>query len=562
MPPADLIARVRTLHREETIWKLARFAAVLANTPGSVLGSEARAWTRDLLVSGQESPNPLEAAVGRAVARLPLDRAIGHAHVVFLLQLLTVVYASPTGMVPSDGLLAFLMLAANDHIPEWSPPKDESSLSGIEQVLGPSFFCASFNRSDDAVRSLLRAVDLMGYRSERQFPDAGAWDRVQQEAFGTSFGEYVDLFLTPMSVIARGWDGAEHPPAIRLTEWGQDDRERGLFARWLREASMTLDEAGQAFGARRLGSGLLGLTSEFFRKPFVQVDDKHFVCLSPWHMRDHVAFGTWAKLNQASKNLLGSSGNKVFSAAFGYSFEHWCGSLAREAYESDACTDELILPSEPGAADEIEDVVFYEGRLVALFSTKAKLVRETSLRTANFLEDPVEWLRQFFFEDAAAARSRGPYRAGAAALLDARIQKLRNGEYQDRGLDREAVVLPCIVSFDYVGESGALYRWLGEECARRNILSARPNVRRLTVLTPEDYEALMSLGASGLGVCRLLAEKTADHETAEGPLDQFLYERAPGDERAPIGKLLRLPSMAPRYRQMAERSDARMKAKR
>ena len=136
-------------------------------------------------------------------------------------------------------------------------------------------------------------------------------------------------------------------------------------------------------------------------------------------------------------------------------------------------------------------------------------------------------------------------------MLDAKIQRLRNGEYEHRGLPQDIVVLPCIVSFDNVGESGILYRWLAEECARRGVLSARPGVRRITVLTPEDYEGLMSLAAEGLGVCRLLVEKT-DSEHAEGNLDQFLYVRAPGQ------KLLRLPSMRPRYEQPTNRAIARM----
>ena len=50
---------------------------------------------------------------------------------------------------------------------------------------------------------------------------------------------------------------------------------------------------------------------------------------------------------------------------------------------------------------------------------------------------------------------------------------------------------------------------------------------------------------------QFLAEKT-EPEHAEGPLDQFLFERAPGE------KLLRLPSMRPRYVHLAQRAVARM----
>jgi hypothetical protein len=41
MTPATLIARMQQLDREEALWSLARFASVLANTPGSVMGDKA-----------------------------------------------------------------------------------------------------------------------------------------------------------------------------------------------------------------------------------------------------------------------------------------------------------------------------------------------------------------------------------------------------------------------------------------------------------------------------------------------------------------------------------------
>jgi hypothetical protein len=62
----------------------------------------------------------------------------------------------------------------------------------------------------------------------------------------------------------------------------------------------------------------------------------------------------------------------------------------------------------------------------------------------------------------------------------------------------------------------------------------------------------MALGADGRSVCRLLVEKT-EPQHAWGPLDQFLYERAPGT------KLMRLPSMKTRFDDLVTRSVTRMK---
>jgi hypothetical protein len=548
MPPSVLLAHVRDLRREEMLFKLARFAAILANSRGSVLGAEARAWTRDLLMERRDSSHPLEAAVARALEKLSVDRAVGHAHVVYLLQLLAVAYGSPTGPTPHDGFLAFLMLAANDHIPEWTPDKG-AALSNIENVLGPVFFCSSFNRSDDPMRTLLRIVDIAGHRSERHFPDPQLWERVQREAFGTSFEEYVELFLAPMLLISKGW-GLERPPAMLHEQWrGRDDRERALYERWLAEASLTLDAATLAFASRTMPSGLPGLPQEFFRRPFVKIGS-HILCLSPWHIRDHAVLGTWAKLNAASKRVLDTSSNQVFSSAFGDSFEHWCASLAEEAAGAPTFRDAVILPSAPGAEDEIEDVVMRDGKYVAMFSAKASPVPEASLKTAEHVRDVIAWLQRFFFEGQDGARARG-YRGGAALLLDRKIQRLRAGDYEARGLRKNAIVLPCIISFDNVGESGILYKWLDQECRRLGILVGRPNVRPLTIITPEDYEALIALGVEGRGVCRLLAEKTGPRFALE-PLDQFLYDRASG------AKLMRLPSMKERFQRLAFRSVERM----
>jgi hypothetical protein len=95
-----------------------------------------------------------------------------------------------------------------------------------------------------------------------------------------------------------------------------------------------------------------------------------------------------------------------------------------------------------------------------------------------------------------------------------------------------------------------LYKWLEQECERRRLL-ADPRVRPLTVITPEDYEGLMALGARGDGVCRLLLEKT-EVQRKWGPLDLFLSEKV-GDSIE-----LRLGSMPNRFRDLVNRSVARL----
>jgi hypothetical protein len=261
--------------------------------PGAVAlrpGDGKSAWTRDLLIQWVGSSNPLEAAVSRAVAELAPERAIAHAHIVFFLQVHAVAKGSAAGVIPSDGYLAFMMLAANDHIPEWSKITSVE-LSDMERVLAPMFLSTVFNRSDDTMRSLLRLIDIMGRYPRRDFPDARTWEAVQCQAFGTTFDEYAEMFLTPMHLIAETWCDERVPIVFPEAFSGRDERESALYRRWFREASLPIDKAVQEFATRPLPSGLLGLPAAFFRTPFIDFGDK-LVGLSPWHVRDHLLFGT------------------------------------------------------------------------------------------------------------------------------------------------------------------------------------------------------------------------------------------------------------------------------
>jgi hypothetical protein len=269
-------------------------------------------------------------------------------------------------------------------------------------------------------------------------------------------------------------------------------------------------------------------------------------------MRDHAILGTWAKLNGAAKEVLGTSSNQRFAATFGYLFERWCASLAKEAARHRGFKGRLLVPSSPGASDEIEDVVVVDRERVALFSVKASLVKEPALKTARSLDAMIEWLRRFFFANPTTEKQAG-YRGGALWLLDQKIERIRAGAYESRGLPRHSLIIPVVVSFDKVGESGILYRWIEEECSRLGILSARPNVRPLTILTPEDYEGLLALGTQRTRICDLLIDKTRKAEKW-GRTDAFLLRKA----RHP--RALRLPDMEERFHQLVERSIERLRA--
>jgi hypothetical protein len=109
------------------------------------------------------------------------------------------------------------------------------------------------------------------------------------------------------------------------------------------------------------------------------------------------------------------------------------------------------------------------------------------------------------------------------------------------------------VSFDNVGENAILYKWLEVEARAKGLLFRHGDVRPITVLTPEDYEALLALRARGSGICELLLQKTTE-ELKYGPLDHFLF----GKIKNPTE--LRLPSMTSRYDEIVNVPVARMKA--
>jgi len=183
-------------------------------------------------------------------------------------------------------------------------------------------------------------------------------------------------------------------------------------------------------------------------------------------------------------------------------------------------------------------------------SAKASLVPEATVRSAESADAAVVWLKRFFFEDPKKAKQKG-HRGGAVYLLDKKISLIRSGALETRGLSRAATIVPCIISFDNLGESGVLYKWLEEEALAKGLLFTHGGVRPITILTPEDYEALLAFRARGRSICKLLMEKT-EARLKYGPLDVFLFNQVkhPGD--------LRVPSMHAAYETVVKNVETRM----
>lgn len=541
LPVENIIAKISLFERRETLFTLSRIAGDLANAEGGVSGAEARAWTYDLLVQRVGSDDPWEDAVSRAIsARDPAATSVVHAHVVFVLQVLVLKHGVDDGRRASDAELAFLMLALNDHLPEWA--EEPRALTEVESTVGSMLFSAIFNQtSDDPVRFVLRMVEIIGAPLRDGPVGASDWELIQKEAFGCSFTQYAEKFLVPIFSLSNGW-GAEVPPVLHHSAWGRGRPVGTLYERWFREASASIEAAASR---ETEVPGNFSLPGEFYRTPFLHIDGR-LLALSPWHVRDHASLGTWGKLNAACKVVLKTSSNQRFTSAFGYLFERWCAAVAQEAASYKRFQGRLILPTAPGASDEIEDVVLVDAGRIVLFSAKSTLVAEASLKCAKNRSVIVDWLERFFFDDPTQAKKSG-YRGGALRLLDQKVQRIRAGEYEDRGLGRHFVIVPVVVAFDNLGESGALYKWIEHRCSQLGILSARSAVRSVTILTPDDYEGVFALGSRGKSIASLLVEKTRAIERL-GRMDRFLMNRVKD------GRELRLPEMEARFHALYERS--------
>jgi|SRR5579871_1078105 len=549
MPVEEILQRISQFDRSEALVTLSRIAGDLANGEGGLTGPAARAWTHNLLVKTRDSGHPLEQHIARCVEALPTDSVIVHGRVLFTLQALVLLHAATTGgRRPHDGELAFLILALNDHIPQWmeESPRLTRAETKLAMMAAESIFNHTF---DDPLRFVVRSVDIMEGDIERASLNQEEWSRIQFEALGCSFREYAERFLLPFFFLSKGW-GYDKAPGIDPAPWVKS-RFGSMYERWLTEASRPIDESSWVSKSTCPG-GLPRLSGEFFRTPLLRINTgqgHRLLGMSPWHVKDHVNLGTWGKLSEGTKTAFDTPSNEKFTATFGLLFERWCAAIARDAGQEGGFRGRIVVPEK--GQEEIEDVVVVDGERVVLFSAKSTLIREASLKTARSLADVAAWHADFFFLTAARGKATG-HRAGAAFLLDGTINRIREGRYESRGVPATGLIIPVIVSYDYIGEGLGLYEWLDEECARRGILGSRAGVQPLTVVAPATYEALMACAARKVGIADLLIEKTGPHSRAEST-EWFLARKVP-DARG-----FRLPRMEKRYQELTEAATARMK---
>src|SRR6266852_7430675 len=131
---------------------------------------------------------------------------------------------------------------------------------------------------------------------------------------------------------------------------------------------------------------------------------------------EYLRGGIWSKFLKASKEMDGpDEGPQIFTGDFGIAFELTCRDLAREAKAHPKFIGALELSKAPGTQDEIEDVVFREGDSAALFSAKARLMKEPVARQAIERSKVIEWYYEFFFDKKTVKKGK-KFRVGVLRL--------------------------------------------------------------------------------------------------------------------------------------------------
>jgi hypothetical protein len=273
-----------------------------------------------------------------------------------------------------------------------------------------------------------------------------------------------------------------------------------LAHRFLADISCSRDDARAELNRAHRPGRLPYALGLCVRKPFVDVGDGVLVPWSPWVVREQLRLAPWARLLAASNDLGGAVAREDWLRTFGDLFEGWCRFVGQATASSSTCNVRVDMPTQTGDDTEIEDVLLIGERDVALFSVKARLMREDVVKAARSRAEVLDWYESLLF-----AAPKGKYRAGAVRLLDRKISAIRRGAYEPQ-IRRDARVLPVLVTFEDLGENEALYRWIQTRCNADDLLQ-QANVVPLTLMHVHEYEATMAIAAAGGDVFGILGER-------------------------------------------------------
>jgi hypothetical protein len=492
--PLPLEALVKDIARygfRESLVAVAQLLAVALNSDGGPRGELARQLTTGLLATFAGSPQPHEAKVAR-FAKANADRAIVHEQVAYTLLALVILHGADTRDAPPPAKVAFWLLAANDHLP--APKKDVRALSDVENAVAEFWWHSRFNWGSHLKRDLVRGGILFESAPARG-PLAKHWRELQELAFGMPYEAYVSQLGGLLFLLSTTWGvpidaGKLRSPIVRLADLGWDTPPHRRF---FEERTWTRAEARAVLGNADSLTGVPRDVGAFLEHPFLQVGDE-LIVVSPSGVREALRLSAWGALRAAE--IVKSGRSKDWLPTFGEMVETWCRLVAGEASAGvRAANAEVILPDSIGDGSEIEDVILSDGGRAILFSVKGTLAPRDIGKLNCSRSDIIEWLQRFLFAE--PDKSRGQ-RGGALRLLNSKVEALRGGRLEPR-VDRNASLVPTIVSFEHLGDNLALYSWIEQRCQEEGLLQ-QPQVRPVSLLTVAEYELVMSLAARGADV--------------------------------------------------------------
>jgi hypothetical protein len=440
---------------------------------------------------------------------------LAHDEALSFLQHLVLLEGADDGDGPGDPEIALWLAGANSHLDPWVTEN-----SSTEALTAEMIRISRFNDKPDALTELTRTRLLFGTRPPQgELSAESKWTALEREAFGAGFAQFFESVLAPLYMFSQLWgieDSKQERPVLHVPQFVAETRvSKTDLEGFIGPMTASRNELRTQIRKRLRPDGLPHAPIALLQRPLVEIAPEVFVAASPWAFRAQMRTGVWWRYLSAAKNLAPKGGADAWFSTFGYMVEHWCRRVAEEA-DPGSGPARVLLPSMPGAPDEVEDVVVIEGTSAVLFSVKSRLVDARAGRDALSAAFTTGWFEDFFFEQ------RGDdYRGGAIRMLDGRIRKVRAGHFRHLGVDSAFKIYPVIVTFDSLGESDLFYRWLDERCKHHGLLQ-EPNVGPFALGRVQEFEQLMSRLAQGRSIIDLLHAREGDGRNRR--LDQLIYE--------------------------------------
>ena len=520
---ADLIARIATYSWVKSLFAIAQLSSLVIRE-GPTSETVRQATTDQLLRLTGRNTAPLK-FIQEYVASHRGETTVAHEEVLAYLAHVVILYGGEGEEGPAPPETALWLLAANDFLDHWTMG-DSRVLSSAEELIATGAHSLRFNNDPDRFSAFARTFQLLSTRPQRgRLADDSAWKRLQEEAFGCEFREYFESFLAPLILKSLLWGketGPEGLPVVsRQQLFSQTNLAQETVDRLLSGLGQDREDLRSSINRRLRPDGLPQAPTALYHSPLVRTDADRLVVPIPWALDTQLRSGMWARLLRAAKTLYGDRlGGNIWNSTFGDAFEEWCRVMAKAAFSDGEARGTLILPSSPGATDEIEDVVIVDGNAAVLFSAKSRFVAENVARHAQSRSGIVDWYDNFFFGVATE-----DHRAGAIHLLSKRIDRIRAGEFEAT-IPRTTRLIPVLLTYDSLCEDILLYRWIETRCRKLDLLQ-QWRVAPLTIARVDQFERLMSFCASGGRLIPLLRQRETHWRHRR--LDQMLEETLPKD---------------------------------